>query len=88
MNEQLELAPEIVAAINAGRKLEAIRLLREEYGMGLVEAKDVVEELTAASESVRNSAGPQPLRMETGLGRLVLLVLIIAAAVAGYWLAG
>ena len=35
--------PEISAALAAGRKLEAIRLVRERSRLGLKEAKDLVE---------------------------------------------
>jgi hypothetical protein len=83
---QLELAPEIVTAVNAGRKLEAIKLLREEYGMGLVEAKDVVDELMEADVGAGNSAVPAPMRMETGVGRLIGIVTVAAAVAAFFWL--
>ena len=36
-------APEIRAAIAAGRKIEAIKLVREQSGLGLKEAKELVE---------------------------------------------
>jgi hypothetical protein len=35
--------PEIRAAIEDGRKLEAIKLVRERFGLGLREAKELVE---------------------------------------------
>ena len=120
---QQELETEILAAITAGRKLEAIKLLRDEYGMGLVEAKDIADELMAASAAVDDSstlpplgmeagagrlianarvdelqgAGPvneaaggmpQPMQMETGLGRLIGVLLVVATVAAGYWLLG
>ena len=37
------LPPDVVAAMNASNKLEAIRLLRTHTGLGLAEAKDAVE---------------------------------------------
>jgi ribosomal protein L7/L12 len=43
-NEQELLAtPEIRAAINAGHKIAAIKLIREQSGLGLKEAKELVE---------------------------------------------
>ena len=39
------LAAELVVEIAAGRKVEAIRLLRERTGLGLKEAKDAIEAL-------------------------------------------
>jgi hypothetical protein len=118
---RLELEPEILAAISAGRKIEAIKLLRDEYGMGLVEAKDIADELMAARVAAAESGAlppmggdagvggliarsmedggqggrstnqaangmPQPMQMETGIGRLVGVALVVVAVVAGYWL--
>ena len=39
----IELEPEVVAAIRSGRKIEAIKKLREVRGLGLKEAKDLVD---------------------------------------------
>jgi large subunit ribosomal protein L7/L12 len=38
-----ELAPEVVALINSGNKIQAIKAHRERTGLGLAEAKDAVE---------------------------------------------
>lgn len=38
-----QLPPEAVAALNAGRKIEAIKIVREQQGIGLKEAKELVE---------------------------------------------
>lgn len=35
--------PEILRAIERGHKIEAIQLVRERFGLGLAEAKDLVE---------------------------------------------
>ena len=67
---RLELEPEILAAVSAGRKIDAIKLLREEYGMGLVEAKDIADELMAAKGAAAESQALNPLQAEAGVGRL------------------
>ncbi|MFN2100345.1 ribosomal protein L7/L12 [Altererythrobacter sp. MF3-039] len=41
--EAMLAVPQIRAAIEGGRKIEAIKLVREATGMGLKEAKDLVE---------------------------------------------
>jgi large subunit ribosomal protein L7/L12 len=38
------LDPDVVALINSGRKINAIKLLRSRTGMGLAEAKDAVDQ--------------------------------------------
>lgn len=37
------LPPEVVAAIESGRTVEAVKLLRESLGLGLAEAKEAVD---------------------------------------------
>jgi len=41
--EKILAQPDIAAAIAAGHKIEAIKLVRERTGLGLKEAKDLVE---------------------------------------------
>jgi hypothetical protein len=43
------LSPQVTALIAAGRKIEAIKLYRQETGHGLKEAKAAVEGFTAAA---------------------------------------
>ncbi|MCP5397265.1 MAG: ribosomal protein L7/L12 [Sphingomonadaceae bacterium] len=40
---QILADPEVQAALAAGRKIEAIKLVREKTGLGLKEAKELVE---------------------------------------------
>ena len=46
----------IVAALQAGNKIEAIKLCREATGLGLAEAKDFVERLEISPETSLTSA--------------------------------
>ena len=43
-----ELPPEVMDAIRDGRKIEAIKLLREEKGLGLANAKVLVDRASQA----------------------------------------
>ncbi len=70
-------------AVRENRKLEAIRLLREERGIGLLEAKHIVDTQVAAH---RQTYGPPPPSMDSGLGRLVWLGLALVAVFALFWL--
>ena len=57
----LEL-PAVVDALRKGNKIEAIRLLREKSGLGLKEAKDVIDRApmqpSAIKQSVPNMSAP------------------------------
>ena len=85
------MAPdEVVAAIRAGRKVEAIRLLRLASGMGLAEAKAMVEQIErqmpgrhapakASRPEPHLSPGEVPRR---GAGKWLAVLAIAVAAVA------
>ena len=47
------LSPQVVALITDGRRIDAIRLYRQETGAGLKEAKDAVELHAAAASAPR-----------------------------------
>jgi len=74
-----EDAEQIVEAIYAGRKIEAIKLYREQSGKGLKEAKEFVEALEAR---LRRET-PDKFKKPAGKsGCLVVLVLLVPAACA------
>lgn len=70
------LPPDVVEAITAGRKIEAIKRLREARGLGLREAKDAVERYIRARpdlvERYRSRVG--------GGGKLLVLGIALALA--------
>ena len=63
-------------AVTAGRKIEAIKILRDETGMGLKEAKHAVEEF-------ERSLGLPP--SSNGCGGILTVVGLSAAAALIYW---
>lgn len=65
------LPAEVVAAMQAGRKIEAIKLLREHNGMGLAAAKEAVETIEIAARSL----APGEVGRGKGLWWLVLIVI-------------
>jgi len=65
----------VIEAVTAGRKIEAIKLLREETGMGLKAAKHAVEDL-------ERSLGLPPA--STGYGGLMTLIGLALAGVLIY----
>ncbi len=71
-----ELEGRLLDMLRAGQKIEAIKLCRQETGLGLKEAKDAVEELGRKHEVELPKGG--------GCAGVVLLVIAIGAAVATY----
>jgi len=81
MIDEQELPPDVLAALSKNRKLEAIKRLRAYGEYDLKEAKAVID------SHYRNSANVNlPIQKESGLGRLVLIVLFVAGACAAYFL--
>lgn len=70
-----ELDVQVVSALQDGRKIEAIKLLREQRGIGLKEAKEVIEEY--CEQHGLNSSS----RVPEGGGGLVLIGVLV---VLGY----
>lgn len=77
----MDLTADVVAEIEADRKVNAIKLLREHQGIGLEEAKSAVDTYIK-----NHSAGNAPAAPETegGIGRIVLLILGVGAIVGVY----
>lgn len=75
-----ELPPDVLAAIADGRKVVAIKLLREATGLGLANAKVLVDRAAARM-------GPQEqrgLQEESNTGKLFGMLILAAAAYAVY----
>jgi len=75
------LETQIVSLLEAGRKIEAIKVYRERTGAGLKEAKDAVESIAAERQTIAPIA-------PSGSGCLGVIVLFVAAvllAVADSW---
>lgn len=76
-----ELPENVLAAIRANRKIDAIKLLRKHRGLGLKDAKNIVDAyvLKHPSQAVHESP-----KAESGTGRLVLGVILLAMGYAAY----
>jgi ribosomal protein L7/L12 len=60
--------------MESGRKIEAIKLYREQSGRGLKEAKDAVEAFTAGQPLLRGSPNALGLPPESLEGRILALM--------------
>ncbi len=85
-DHEAQISHEVRRAVTAGRKIEAVKLLREQTGMGLFDAKEIVDDLerTSVSFSAQHPAAP---RNDTGAVRMLLVFLALAVVVGTYiWL--
>ena len=80
----IEISDDVVSAVDAGRKIEAIKLLREESGLDLAEAKDVVDHLVGERTGVIDS-GPAPMQEVGGAGSMIKMIVLIAVILFVYF---
>lgn len=82
MNEVTQLSDEAIAALGRGNKIEAIKITREKNGLGLKEAKDVVEAyaksnpVEARGISGANSGGTYVKLFVVGLIGIVAYIIL------------
>lgn len=81
MNNEMELPPDVLAEIQANRKVNAIKLLRAHQGIGLNEAKEIVDTYIETHPSTIRSSQQEA---EGGFGRILLLALGVGLIYAIY----
>ena len=69
----MDLPTEVKDAVHANRKIDAIKLLREQRDLGLKEAKEIVD---AYALENRHLIGDQRSGRESGIGRILLIIAI------------
>ena len=67
-----ELPADVRVAVHANRKIEAIKLLREQQSVGLKEAKEIVD---AYIDENRHLIGDQRSGRESGIGRILMIAI-------------
>ncbi|MEM8660725.1 MAG: 50S ribosomal protein L7/L12 [Pseudomonadota bacterium] len=71
MTEEDVLPVEVIDALKAGRKVDAIKRLRKLRGIGLTESKQLVD---AYIESNPGDVGASAQKAGSGYGQIVLLI--------------
>ena len=77
-----ELSPEVFQLLADGRKIEAIKLIREETGLGLKEAKDLAEALLG--EHAPTETAPPPITEQGGASGVIAIIIAVLIAYLGY----
>lgn len=85
-NEQKagELPAAAIAALTKGRQIEAVKIVRSEWNLGLKEAKECVDQYLSSekiSQGVRNTP-----TVERGKSRLLPFVVIMIVVIIGYYM--
>ena len=74
-NTEVGLPPLAVSALVKGQKIEAIKIVREERGIELIEAKEVVEEYIQ-SDPIIQAELKNVRRNNSGYGWILLLIVL------------
>lgn len=82
-DREISYSDDVVAAVDGGRKIEAIKRLREETGLGLKEAKHAIDAL--ARERQGNPEIASNMAEEGGAGGMVKLIVLIVVLLAAYF---
>lgn len=82
MTEEQQLSPEIYQAVATGRKIEAIKLIRAETGLGLAEAKEIADALSG--HGATDTPLPPAMTEEGGAGGLLAIVVAVLIAFLVY----
>ena len=75
MSVNIEFEPEVLTALNAGRKIDAIKTLRSLRGIGLQEAKELVDSYDDKQAS--EGASVQKVDSNFSVVKLLLVGLVI-----------
>lgn len=83
-----KLSPAAQTALAKGNKIEAIKIVRGETGLGLKEAKDLVEADGNAESSLKSSLGSQIAGVDVpgvNIGKVLFLLLIVGVMIYFAW---
>jgi CHASE3 domain sensor protein len=85
MEQKTTIPQDAVAALHRGNKIEAIKLVREAQGIGLKEAKDLVEQFLRTDQAVQASFAQMRAQSGGSSLRWWVIVIGIAALVLYFW---
>jgi ribosomal protein L7/L12 len=71
MNTEIELPADVIAELQANRKVTAIKLLRKRQNIGLKEAKELVDVYLEQHPSKSSFQVPES---DSGIGRIAILI--------------
>ena len=81
--QQFTFSEEVLAAVDAGRKIEAIKILREKTGIGLADAKHAIDALSR--ERHNDPVIAAGMTEEGGAGGMIKMIVVIAIVLGVYF---
>ena len=84
MNNETELPADVIEALHANRKIKAVKLLRAQRNLDLTEAVKLIDKYYAENPEMNSQSSYSSSRTEKGIGRFILLIIVIAVLYALY----
>ena len=84
MNNETELPADVIEALHANRKITAVKLLRAQRNLDLTEAVKLIDKYYADNPDLNTRNSYSGSHSETGIGRLILMIIVIAVLYALY----
>ena len=81
MTSDMDLPAEVIADIEANRKIAAIKRLRAHHGIGLKEAKEMVDDYICTRSP---SSGHRIPETDSGIGRIIVMTIGVGLIYALY----
>lgn len=81
MTSDMDLPADVIAEIEANRKISAIKRLRAQRGIGLKEAKEMVDAYISMHPS---SSGHRAPETDSGVGRIIVMIIGVGLIYALY----
>ena len=78
-----ELPSEVINALWKSRKIEAIKILREEWNVELKESKDIIDNYVRNNPSLKEAM--EKAQLSANRGCLILLLAVLLSGIAVYY---
>ena len=79
----VKISDDVIVAVDGGRKIEAIKILRDQTGLGLADAKHRIDRLARERQDQRGAA--PKMAEEGGAGGMIRMVVVIVALLGVYF---
>ncbi len=79
----VEISDDVIAAVDSDRKIEAIKVLREQTGLGLADAKHLVDRI--ARERAGQPGLAPAMAEEGGAGGMIRMIVVIGVVLGVYF---
>jgi ribosomal protein L7/L12 len=86
MNNDIKLTSDVLAALESGHKIEAIKLLKVSAGLGLIESKEFIEQYIASQPALKEKFDAQKITINFSQQQFLNILIVAVGLMLAYWL--